>query len=281
MISIRTISGALYQTIHVTEDNINYNDLLKYIKIPPHPRFKEYNNIAIGVSVKQFIKLCYNGIKVNLEDDINYEKDLTLCFYCEYYKCSERGINKLCDDSTLPDTSTFDKCRILIEQDPFNIIFVNNEILMSEMMTEEIYKNVVRCSGYLLEYIPHEKHTEEICKLAVRRDGLSLEFVKYQTEEICKLAVQQNAHALEYVKEQTEEICKLAIRQNGYALKYVKDQTEEICRLAVQETGISLRYVKKQTLEICKFAIQQNRLALCLIINLNTFQLFYQIFLGK
>jgi hypothetical protein len=59
MISIKTFNGGIIQTIHVTEDDTTYNDLLKYIKIPPHPRFEEYNEniITNDITVKPYIKL--------------------------------------------------------------------------------------------------------------------------------------------------------------------------------------------------------------------------------
>ena len=63
MISVRTINGTLFQNIHVNEDDIMYNDLLKYIKIPPHPRFTELNNECDDdICVRQYFKL-YNFSK--------------------------------------------------------------------------------------------------------------------------------------------------------------------------------------------------------------------------
>ena len=182
MISIKTFSGQLFQTIHVTEDDITYNDLLKYIKIPPHPRFKEYEGyICLNITVKPYIKFFHINVEVNLNDIIDFDSELTIGFYFEYYAYGE----EFGDDFNLPDTSTHNKCKTLIENCPFNIIFINNEILRSEIMTEEIYKNVVRWCGYLLEYIPYKKQTDEICKLAVQQNGYALQFVEDQTKEIC------------------------------------------------------------------------------------------------
>jgi hypothetical protein len=248
MISIKTFSGQLFQTIHVTEDDITYNDLLKYIKIPPHPRFEEYNRelFTRDITVKPYIKLFHITDEVKLNDIIDFDSELTIGFYFEYYAYG----NKIGDDYYLPDTSTYDKCKTLIEADPFNIIFINDE-----MMTDELYKLAVQRNGFSLQYV--KEQTEEICKLAVRQYGFSLRHVKDQTEELCKLAVRQNGYALRDVKIQTEEICKLAVQQYGCALKFVKDQTEEICKLAVRQNGFSLQYVKDQTEEICKLAVQQ------------------------
>jgi hypothetical protein len=263
MISIKTFSGQPFQTIHVTEDDTTYNDLLKYIKIPPHPRFEEYNRFTdYVIGVKPYIKLFHNTEEVNLNNTIDFDSELIIGFYFEYYHCNNFRENdmddydvKFGDDFNLPDTSTYDKCKTLIEADPFNIIFIPNE-----MMLDKLCKLTVRQNSRLLKYI--KEQTEEICKLAVQQNGLSLKYVKEQTEEICKLAVKQNGLSLKYVKEQTEEICKLAVQEYGSSLQYVKEQTDEICKLAVQQNVDVLEYVKNQTEELCKLAVQQNGLAL-------------------
>ena len=198
MISIKTFNGGIFQTIHVTEDDTTYNDLLKYIKIPPHPRFKNYdqNIFSTSITVKTYI---------------NFDSELTIGFYFEYY-VNQR---KFGDDFNLSDTSTHDKCKTLIENCPFNIIFISDKML-----------------------------TEELCKLAVRQNVIALQFVKEQTEELCKLAVRQNGYALRHVANQTEEICKLAVRQTGMSLRYVKKETLEICKLAVQQNSLALFWIK-------------------------------------
>jgi hypothetical protein len=264
MISIKTFSGQPFQIIHITEDDMTYNDLLKYIKIPPHPRFEEYNRELFtgDITVKPYIKLFHIAEEVNLKDIIDFDSELTIGFYFEYYHFNylrendmdDYGVN-FGDDFNLPDTSTYDKCKTLIEENPFNIIFIPNEMMLDELCKLAFHQN-----SDVLQYVKNQ--TEEICKLAVRLNGDALKFVKEQTEEICKLAVQQNGMALQFVKEQTEEICKLAVQLNGFAIGYVNHQTEEICKLAVQQYGCSLTYIKEQTEEICKLAVQKNGIAL-------------------
>jgi hypothetical protein len=46
MITIYNGSGQVYQTILSTENDITYNDLIKYIKIPNNPKHKK-----IGVNL--------------------------------------------------------------------------------------------------------------------------------------------------------------------------------------------------------------------------------------
>ena len=168
MISIKTFNGGIFQTIHVTEDDNIYSDLLKYIKIPPHPRFKEYNGYGCDITVKPYIKLFHITHEVKLNDIIDFDSELTIGFYFKYYVYGR----KFGDDFNLPDTSTYDKCKTLIENCPFNIIFISDKML-----------------------------TEEICKLAVQQNEGALQYVKDQTVEICKLAVQQDGEALKFVKD--------------------------------------------------------------------------------
>ena len=255
MISIKTFTGQPFQNIHVTEDDTTYNDLLKYIKIPPHPRFEEYNRKldlckdTSNIYVKPYINFFHITNEVNLKDIIDFDSELTIGFYFEYYcfDWDQEIYEKFGDDFNLPDISTYEKCKTLIEECPFNVMFMRDKIF-----TYELCKLAVQQDGCVLQCV--DCQTEELCKLAVQQYGHSLQWVKDQTEELCRLAVQKYGGALEYVKDQTEEICKLAVQQYGGALKYVKDQTEEICKQAVRQDGMSLRYVKKETLEICKLA---------------------------
>ena len=250
MLKINTLSGKLFQTVYVNEDDVTYNDILKYINIPPHPKFKNLSTYG-KIYVKQFVKLFHVENEIDFKDNIDFNKDISILFYCKYYYNGK----KLGDDLNLPDTSTHDKCKTLIEECTFNIIFISDK-----MLTDELCELAVRQDEYSLRYMKGQ--TEEICKQSVRQNGYALKYVDHQTEEICKLAVQQDGYALKYVDHQTEEICKLAVQQDGYALKYVDHQTEEICKLAVQQYGNALEYAKNQTEEICKLAVRQNEYAL-------------------
>jgi len=42
-------------TLSVNEDDVTYNDLLKYINIPPHPKFKNLSNYG-EIFVKHLLK---------------------------------------------------------------------------------------------------------------------------------------------------------------------------------------------------------------------------------
>ena len=253
-----------------------YNDLLKYITIPSHPKFGNYNNkdsvceVCVKCTVKFYHYIDNKIVNINLHDDIDFNKELIIIFYYEYYSkyCSKiyKGYStenvykheKICDDLTLPICDTNKQCEQLILKNLFNIVFIKDELL-----TENLCKNVVRQYGCLLKYIPNEKRTIEICKLAIEQDQFALLYVEEQTDELCKLAVLKNGYALKCVKEQTEEICILAMKQNKDAIMYVKNQTEEICKISVQQNGLSLMYIKNQTDEICKLAVRQNGLSIC------------------
>ena len=115
MISIKTFNGGIFQTIHITEDDTTYNDLLKYIKIPPHPRFKDYNHIITTyITVKPYIKFFHITNEINLKDNIDFDSELTIGFYFEYYcfDWDQEIYEKFGDDFNLPDTSTYEKCKM-------------------------------------------------------------------------------------------------------------------------------------------------------------------------
>jgi hypothetical protein len=223
MITIYNGSGQIYQTILPTENDITYNDLIKYIQILKHPDFDEIdfnNKIYDIVFVKTTIILfdnSYNEIK--LDDDIT-KNELFIMFNYKYYVNSNELIN---------DIKNYDNIFDAIKSNPYKLIFIDPQI----------------------------ENYDEICTFAVQQNGYVLKYIKNQTEELCKLAIQETSYALKYVENQTEELCKLAVQQTGYALKYVENQTEEICKLAIQETSYSLEYVKEQTEEICKLAVEK------------------------
>jgi hypothetical protein len=245
MITIYNGSGKIYQTILPNENDIIYNDLIKYIHILKHPDFDEIdfnNKIYDIVFVKTTIILfdnSYNEIK--LDDDIT-KNELFIMFNYKYYVNSNELIN---------DIKNYDNIFDAIKSDPYKLIFIDPQI----ENYDEICTFAVQQNWYAFQYVKNQ--TEEICQLVVQQNGYALQYIKNQTEEICKLAIQKNGYALKYIKNQTEELCKLAVQQTGYALKYVENQTEEICKLAIQEMSYSLEYVKEQTEEICKLAVEK------------------------
>ena len=229
MITIYNGSGSVYQTILPTENDITYDDLIKYIKIPKHPEFDEIDfnyEIDYTVFVETSIILfdnCESGCnKIKLDDEIN-KNELFVMFNYKYYLFSNYyGYYEL-----INDIKDYNNIFDAIRSNFYKIIFIDPQI----ENYNAICKFIVEQNGYLLRYV--KKQTDEICKLTVQENGMTLRHVKVQTDEICKLAVQQDAYALEYVENQTEEICKFAVQQDAYALEYVENQTEEICKLAV------------------------------------------------
>ena len=258
MITIYNGSGSVYQTILPTENDITYDDLIKYIKIPKHPEFDEIDfnyEIDYTVFVETSIILfdnCESGCnKIKLDDEIN-KNELFVMFNYKYYLFSDfYGYYEF-----INDIKDYDNIFDAIRSNFYNIIFIDPQI----ENYNEICKFIVQRNGYLLRYV--KKQTEEICKLAVQDVPEVLKYAKKQTEEICKRAVWRCGCLLKYVKDQTEEICKLAIMSDCYALEYVKVQTEEMCKLAVQTNGCALEFVKEQTEEICQLAVQNNSFAL-------------------
>ena len=193
MININTFSGEIIQTINVDENDVKYKDLLKYIKIQPHPKYANIDNVNFyDIGVKQCVKLHHiinsNVEDINLDTDIDFDKDITLRFYSKYYERRNDIENIiLCDDFTLPKCDTSESCKNLIRNNAFNIIFIP-----TEMLTDELCRLAIMQNYHVLKYVMNQ--TDDICKFAIQQLGLSLQFVKNQTEEICKLAVQQDGN---------------------------------------------------------------------------------------
>jgi hypothetical protein len=267
LITLYTPIGIVHQKFEITENDIIYNDLIKYIHLPKHELYDELDNTK-GIRNKVFIKTIINlftyenNKEIKLNDEIICDSnEFTIVFSYEYYICYSFYYEKI-ENNIKNCKNIFDE----INNNPYQIIFIEN----NDEKYYEISKLAVKKNGYILQCIKPEFMTEEICKLAIQENGFALECVKqeFMTEEICKLAIQENGFALECVKQEfmTKEICKLAVQQNGCSLQFVKPElmTDEICKLAVQQDGYSLYYVKPELMTdaICKFAVQKNGYAL-------------------
>ena len=119
---IETPSGLPYTTIYSQEEDIKYSDLVKYIpQVHYNSEYKDYSqynqyNIKHynhrDIIIQNNRKLLYNGIPINLYDNIDFNKVLTITSGCNYYHTDKFNNLKLLD-STL--------------QNPLSIIFVNNQ----------------------------------------------------------------------------------------------------------------------------------------------------------
>ena len=96
MITFYDYSGNIYQIILPNENDITYNDLIKYIKIPENPQFDEidfnkkiYNTIFVKTLIILYDYYSYysdsnNCNEIKLEDEINKDK-LIIVFDYKYY----------------------------------------------------------------------------------------------------------------------------------------------------------------------------------------------------
>jgi hypothetical protein len=140
------------------------------------------------------------------------------------------------------------------------------KFLPTELLTPELYTNMVKHNGLTLDEVPEELMTPELCKLAVSHTGYALRAVpeNLRTPELCKIAVLQDGIALYAVPEnlRTPELCKLAVSDDGTALEYVPNElmTPELCKLAVSDDGTALEYVPNElmTPELFKLAVERN-----------------------
>jgi hypothetical protein len=256
LITLYTPIGIVYQTFNINENDIIYNDLIKYINLPKHELYDELNELKqfdlsttikfTKVFVKTIINLFTyengkNSEKINLDNEILSDSyEFTILFNYEYYIYKNGYGLFLIENNIKNYNNIIDE----IKNDPYQIIFIEN----NDENYYEICKLAVQQDGYTLQCIKNQ--TDEICKLAVKTHGGSLQFVNKEliTDEICKLAVQQDGCTLKCIKNQTDEICKLALKTHGGSLQFVNQElmTDEICKLAVSKTGIALQFVNQE-----------------------------------
>ena len=219
MIKLYTLSGILYQKIDYNENDITYNDLIKYIKKQKHPMIEELNFDKITdnkIFSKTIINLFdYNNTnnKINLSDEISVN-ELFIFIICKYHIISNSIVN---GGETEWKLFTIENKFIksnLIHEDPYQIIFFEE----NDKEYEKMCKIVVQFDVKLLQYINLEIFNNNIC------------------EEICKLAIEKDIDALKYIPSNliTKEMCKLAIEKDSYALKYIPSKliTKEIRKLS-------------------------------------------------
>jgi hypothetical protein len=197
MIRIYNASGGIHQQIYITENDNTYNDLIKYIKLPKHPLFDEFNKnkniLSINNIYVETIPVLSNILgEVNMNDNIN-EDELYIGFKYKYFSVMllplYRTTHNTCNlhyieiRSIISDTDinidNYDKLKNIILIDPYQLIFIE----------------------------PNYKNYHELCLIVVQQKQYMIKYIcdKLQTEEICKLTVQQNISALEYVKIKTDK----------------------------------------------------------------------------
>jgi len=278
MIRINRLSGELYQNIYISEIDNKYNDLIKYIKKPVHPKFKEvpidfYENIHKiphnEIYVRTYIHLHNekDGNLIYMFDDINYNSILSIKFTYAYLNViydrnsysGNVSVSAVLDkELELIENQTYDICKNFIEINAFNIIFIKESYL-----TDELIKLAIQKYPYVIRYISNIKLTEDIFRYAVNIGGYCLEFIpdEMKTNEICKLAIENYACAIRYVKDYSEELCKCAVQKDGYMIRFIPKalRTEDMCILAANKNPYIIRINKDvrelNTLEIHKIVV--------------------------
>jgi hypothetical protein len=300
MISLESCSGIHYQTIHITEDDTKYKDILKYIKNPPskYPEFDPRENKYLHKMLyKIFVKTSFNmlsdGVKVNLDDDIDFNKNvLQLVFGFEYY-CYHPNLNNLQKSKKYKF-----KNNVNLEIELQSLIIDNVKekysvlsFVPDELKTEEICRSAIIDGGCdMLYHIPYSMRTTEICKYIIgymmnyntvrsifpilqlipneiladviksilRNKSLEVIPTKFKTPQICMEAVKINVRNLEHVpyKLRTEEICKIAFKQN-VPKKLI---TGELCVNAVKGNPYIILNIPEEmiTEELCMTAVEGN-----------------------
>jgi hypothetical protein len=275
MIHINTLSGDRYTTINVSEDDIDYSDLEKYIKTPVHPIYKNWMDVdydegtcdLFEILIYTRIHLSYNGVEVETYDKINFDIDhLTVHFTQEYHYFNgefDDDVHEfvvLDNQLEMIDDQTEKICEEFIRKDPFNIIFVKDK-------TENLCCCAVKLNGFVLRYIPPEMTTDGICFIAVYYNNDAFKVIPDEKKDInmCSHCVLYNGYLLKYVPHnmKTAEICNVAFNNNIHAIMYIPDElkTEKMCKEAVKINGLMLEYVPHniKTAEICNDAFDNDR----------------------
>ena len=175
MLRINTLSGSHYTTIYLSEDDVYYLDLFKYIKKPVHPIYKNYNDVdydegtcdIFEILIYTQIHLLHNGVEVKMFDKINFDIDHLMVYFKQQYVYFNGGFDDdvhenavLDNELEMIDSQTEKICEEFIRRDPLNIIFVKNK-------TMNLCKFAVELQGLVLRYIPPEMKTYELCNIAV------------------------------------------------------------------------------------------------------------------
>lgn len=198
MIHIETLNGHNHQTIHVQETDIKYSDLLKYIsshnkinEINEYKKYDEYNecnfkhyNNNKDIFIQNVSQLLYDGIPINLDDNIDFDRVLTIIFNDRYYYAPLNApLNELLPlDNTLQkvENQTEAICKTHISQNPLTFIFVKEQ-------TEELCKFAITIEWQVVRYVKNQ--TDEICHYAIDKQGKSLKFIKNKSEEFYVLVM--------------------------------------------------------------------------------------------
>ena len=281
MIKINTISGAKYQDIAINENDFTYGDLLKYIKIPEHSKFREYIESKLDeycifeeIIVKTRFKLySENSREIDYDIAIDYEKPLVIIFNYKYYYNIDmenlaHGLDKFVKlDNALynVENQTDEICRQYINNQPFSLIFVKNQTRELCEMAIKLRPNAIQCVN---------NPSVELCEYAIQCTSsncdLNFENVlpSMRTDKMYKLAVEYWGSNLKYLPDElkTPELCRIAVKSRGDALAYVPEnlKTEKLCRIAVKKSGDALAYVPEnlKTAALCEMALNNSPYAL-------------------
>jgi hypothetical protein len=246
MIHIQTLDGCNHQTIHVQETDIKYTDLLKYIsshnkinEINEYKKYDEYDECYhqhykndLDIFIQNESKLLHNGIPINLDDNIDFNKVLTIIFNDIYYYTPLLNtlVHELLPlDKSLQNVAnqTEEICKKYINENPFTFIFVREQ-------------------------------TEELCKFAITIEWQLIRYVKNKTDEICHYAINIESKALKFIKNKSDEFYILVMHKTPENFKYIQDKNNNICNHAIDICHQNMRFIQNSTKEFCEWAFKKN-----------------------
>ena len=108
-VKIYTVAGILYQKFYINENDITYNDLIKYINIQKNELYDEIDYDKFYSINKVFIKTIVNlftyqtNKEIKLNDVIscdNYEFTILFSYEYYYYRPDENKYKKIENNTT-------------------------------------------------------------------------------------------------------------------------------------------------------------------------------------
>jgi hypothetical protein len=204
MIHINTLNGTPYQKIYVTEDCTIYEHLLKLIKKPIHPKFREivspigyyFDGIYIKTLPQLFQEQDRKMEPIVLTGEIDFEKILYVSFNFEYYVYKTYSEDELRYRNYYGDSDS-------------------DSDIESNSFDEEEEERYIWIQIYD-PFIGIDNQTNELCKKMIEKHKYAIAFVKNQTQELANICISKYPDLIQYIDKmyQTRKLRKIALKYN-------------------------------------------------------------------
>ena len=160
---------------------------------------------------------------------------------------------------------TYEVCKIAVEANPKNLLYVPKKHL-----TKEIYTIAVKGEPSFAYTVPRNKLTEEICIEALKHLNVKLNWVprRLRTAEVCHAGIEKEKGALKIVpsRSRSYSLCLKAVKYDGANLKFVpRDKlNDQLCVAAIMQHPQAKQFVPEDNMTpaVYKAMIQQKLILL-------------------